>query len=294
MFSGAGWFQPPGWKRRSCRYAPNFSGLMWKRKEWSSEPLSVQSKPRNPPAGAVPPSSSRASPEQADSGVSWRRAGGHCLLAASPALPLVCKGCRALLPGLGRGLQLAAHSLFFSLPQCSDPLMVLTHPRWRCSASPHGHLSSAAQQALDTRSLSKILLASPAQPSPAQPPTIPAGLSTHPRLQHPRKLRGTQQGSHRHPLCGQSCRTAAGSPASAPAPPWACTAPRARDSASSSRRWGQAAVGHRRARACGSPMNLTAASCRGSASWGKMQGCPQARVPGMRVQAPALLCRRAT
>ena len=105
-----------------------------------------------------------------------------------------------------------------------------------------------------------------AGPSPAQPPTIPAGLSTHPRLQHPRKLRGTQQGSHRHPLCGQSCRTAAGSPASAPAPPWACTAPRARDSASSSRRWGQAAVGHRRARACGSPMNLTAASCRGS--WG--------------------------
>lgn len=167
MFSGAGWFQPPGWKRRSCRYAPNFSGLTWKRKEWSSEPLSVQSKPRNPPAGAVPPSSSRASPEQADSGVSWRRAGGHCSLAASPALPLVCKGGRALLPGLGRGLQLAAHSLFFSLPQCSDPLTALTHPRWRCSASPHGHLSSAAQQALDTRSLSKILLASPAQPSPA-------------------------------------------------------------------------------------------------------------------------------
>ena len=114
-------------------------------------------------------------------------------------------------PGSGPGLQLAAQGLFISLPHRSDPHAVLTHPRWCHSASPHANFSGAARRALGTHSPSQIPLASP--PSQHSPPTIPSAPAMRP--QHPGRLRGTQKGSHRHPLHRQGCRRAAGKPSSA-------------------------------------------------------------------------------
>ena len=190
MFSGTGRFQPPGWKKKSCWCAPNFSGLMWKRKRVEFRAPVCAKQARKP--------SCRGHHTQLFPGPAWSRetagsageglaANARCFACTAPCLQRLQSP-----PWLGPGLQLTAQGLLFSLPQRSDPLTALTHPRW-CHSASHCRLSSTTQQARGTHSPSQIPL--PAHPpSTAQPPTtcwpghVPAMAAPKEASRHPVRL----------------------------------------------------------------------------------------------------------